>query len=60
MIEFEWLSFIHFLQENIRAESYQVLVDVVSWGETLPSSKGKWIVLPSSFIGGARYMIQNY
>jgi len=39
---------------------YKGLAEAVLRGETSPSSAGKWIVLPSKFVGGARYMIQNY
>ncbi|XP_019227612.1 PREDICTED: uncharacterized protein LOC109208909 [Nicotiana attenuata] len=39
---------------------YKGLEEVVLHGETTPSSQGKRIILPSSFTGGARYMLQNY
>ncbi|XP_070026555.1 uncharacterized protein [Nicotiana sylvestris] len=39
---------------------YKCLQDAVLHGEINPSSQGKRIILPSSFTGGARYMIQNY
>lgn len=39
---------------------YKGLREAVLRGETDPASAGKRVVLPSSFVGGARYMIQNY
>ena len=39
---------------------YKGLTEAVLRGETNPSSRGKRVILPSSFTGGARYMIQNY
>jgi hypothetical protein len=39
---------------------YKGLTEAVLRGETDASSTGKRIVLPANFVGGARYMIQNY
>lgn len=39
---------------------YKGLSDALFRGETDPRAQGKRIVLPPSFTGGARYMIQNY
>ncbi|XP_072073940.1 uncharacterized protein [Arachis hypogaea] len=39
---------------------YKGIKEAVLSGETTPSSRGKRIILPSSFTGGPRYMIQNY
>jgi len=39
---------------------YKGLYEVVLRGETSPTTAGKRIVLPSKFVGGAWYMIQNY
>ena len=39
---------------------YRGLADAVLQRETRPASRGKRIILPSSFTGGARYMMQNY
>ncbi|XP_031095170.1 uncharacterized protein LOC115999462 [Ipomoea triloba] len=36
------------------------LADALTNGEVDPTAQGKRIILPSSFTGGARYMIQNY
>ncbi|XP_060668436.1 uncharacterized protein LOC132799352 [Ziziphus jujuba] len=39
---------------------YRGLAEAILRGETDASSQGKRVILPSSFTGGARYMIQNY
>ncbi|XP_047949399.1 uncharacterized protein LOC125195266 [Salvia hispanica] len=39
---------------------YNGLAEAVLRGETDGSKHGKRVILPSSFVGGARYMIQNY
>ena len=60
MVESERLWFIRRHQKALRADLYKGLTDAVLHGETTPSSRGKRIILPSSFTGGARYMMQNY
>ena len=47
-------------QKELRADLYQGLADAVFQGEHTASATGKRIILPASFTGGARYMIQNY
>ena len=47
-------------QDYLRAEIYCGLKDTVLRGDTTQASIGKRIVLPSSFTGGPRYMIQYY
>jgi hypothetical protein len=39
---------------------YSGLRDAVMRGDTTPASIGKRIVLPSTFTGSPRYMIENY
>ncbi|XP_056694876.1 uncharacterized protein [Spinacia oleracea] len=60
MIEAERLCFVQTNQKKLRAELYKNLTDAVMRGDTDPSTTGKRIVLPSSFTGGPRYMMQNY
>lgn len=60
MIEAERLNFVRTHQKQLRAELYKNLTDAVLRGDTDPASTGKRIILPSSFTGGARYMMQNY
>jgi len=47
-------------QKEVRADLYRGLSEAVLRGETSPATVGKRVVLPSKFVGGARYMIQNY
>ncbi|XP_072054150.1 uncharacterized protein [Arachis hypogaea] len=60
MIESSRLNYIRGDQEKLRCEMYKGVKEAVLNGETTPSSCGKHIILPSSFTGGPRYMIQNY
>ncbi|XP_042059505.1 uncharacterized protein LOC121804017 [Salvia splendens] len=60
MIETGRLTFVRTHQKRFRAELYSGLAEVVLRGETDGSRHGKRIILPSSFVGGARYMVQNY
>ena len=47
-------------QDKLMIELYKGLKDAVMRGDTTPTSSGKRFVLPSSFIGSLRYMIENY
>nr|KAJ0193152.1 hypothetical protein LSAT_V11C800407890 [Lactuca sativa] len=60
MIETERLYHIHNQQKVLRCESYETLKSVQSHGNIDISNVGKRVILPSSFTGGARYMMQNY
>ncbi|XP_031131707.1 uncharacterized protein LOC116033092 [Ipomoea triloba] len=60
MIESARLIYIRTHQKALRCEAYQGLSDALTSGELDPTGRGKRIILPSSFTGGARYMIQNY
>lgn len=60
MIEAWRLKWYRDHQKEVRADMYKGLYEAVLRGETNPASVGKRIVLPSRFVGGARYMIQNY
>ncbi|XP_042067055.1 uncharacterized protein LOC121810326 [Salvia splendens] len=60
MIETGRLRFVRTQKKKLRAEMYNGLAEAVLRGETDGSMHGKRIILPSSFVGGARYMIQNY
>ncbi|XP_019173546.1 PREDICTED: uncharacterized protein LOC109169127 [Ipomoea nil] len=54
------LVYIRTHQKSLRCESYKCLTDALTRGEVDPTAQGKRIILPSSFTGGARYMVQNY
>ncbi|XP_019179625.1 PREDICTED: uncharacterized protein LOC109174851 [Ipomoea nil] len=60
MIELGRLVYIRTHQKSLRCESYKCLTDALTRGEVDPTAQGKRIILPSSFTGGARYMVQNY
>lgn len=60
MVESGRLIYIRTHQKNLRCETYNCLTDALTRGEVDPSKQDRRIVLPSSFIGGARYIIQNY
>ncbi|XP_054813326.1 uncharacterized protein LOC129313966 [Prosopis cineraria] len=60
MMESQRLHWITTHQKELRGDLYQDLSDAILTGETQASLTGKRIILPSSFTGGARYMIQNY
>lgn len=60
MIESWRLKWYRDHQKEVRADMYKGLYEAVLRGETSPATAGKRIVLPSKFVGGARYMIQNY
>ncbi|KAI9091045.1 hypothetical protein K1719_028315 [Acacia pycnantha] len=60
MVESDRLDYIRKHQKELRVDLYSGLSDVVTRGETDPSSTGQQVILPSSFTGGACYMIQNY
>ncbi|KAL7583175.1 hypothetical protein Lser_V15G43646 [Lactuca serriola] len=60
MIESERLFFIRNQQKILRCESYENLRNQQALGSTDISNVGQRVILPSSFTGGARYMMQNY
>ncbi|XP_028801522.1 uncharacterized protein LOC114756750 [Neltuma alba] len=60
MIESYRLTFIRNNQQQLRAEMYKGLIDALLLGETDAAARGKRIILPSSFTGGARYIMNNY
>ncbi|KAI9120964.1 hypothetical protein K1719_007997 [Acacia pycnantha] len=60
MIESQRLLWVRTHQKELRVDLFQGLTDAVLSGETNCATIGKRIILPSSFTGGARYMMQNY
>ncbi|KAI9121211.1 hypothetical protein K1719_008244 [Acacia pycnantha] len=60
MIEAQRLLWIRTHQKELRADMYSGLSDALISGERNASNIGKRIILPSTFTGGARYMIQAY
>ncbi|XP_071740486.1 uncharacterized protein [Rutidosis leptorrhynchoides] len=60
MIESERLSYIRFQQKKLRLTSAKDISNNVTEGNVVASKTGKRIILPSTFTGGSRYMMQNY
>ncbi|KAL3625338.1 hypothetical protein CASFOL_030792 [Castilleja foliolosa] len=60
MVETCRLKFVYFNQKKFRCDIYKGLEDAVISGDKDPKSIGKRIILPSSFTGGTRFMVQNY
>ncbi|XP_031127813.1 uncharacterized protein LOC116029909 [Ipomoea triloba] len=60
MVESGRLLYIRNNQKALRCEAYKGLTDALTRGEVDTNKQGKRIILPSTFTGGARYMIQNY
>nr|XP_043611899.1 uncharacterized protein LOC122583573 [Erigeron canadensis] len=60
MIEAERMSYFRSHQKKFRSAPLSAVKQVVNAGTTDSSSVGKRTVLPSSFTGGQRYMVQNY
>ncbi|KAM0912341.1 hypothetical protein ACQ4PT_012850 [Festuca glaucescens] len=54
------LHFILLSNDDLRSESFQGLVDAVGAGRMDGSEVGKKNILPSSFTGGRRYMVENF
>jgi hypothetical protein len=47
-------------QKNLRMESIQGISDIVTRGHTNGNEIGRRVILPASYVGGRRYMFQNY
>ncbi|GKD44777.1 helicase [Tanacetum coccineum] len=47
-------------QDTLRVDLYHNVVDAITRGDTNAACLGKRIILPISFTGGPRYMMQNY
>ncbi|XP_071738697.1 uncharacterized protein [Rutidosis leptorrhynchoides] len=60
MMEAERLSYIRSQKKKLRSDNYKDVRNNVIGGNTKASNTGKRIILPSSFTGGSRYMMQNY
>ena len=60
MMESQRLLWYRTHQKELRADLYKGLSDALVNGQTNAAATGKRVVLPSSFTGGARYMMGNY
>jgi hypothetical protein len=59
-IESARLRYLRDHQQDLRADMYKGLTEAILRGDPDATNTGKRIVLPASFVGGPRYMIQNY
>ena len=59
-VETSRLDYIRNHQKQIRSDLYQGVVDSLQAGENRADAVGKWIVLPTSFIGGRRDRRRRY
>uniref|UniRef100_A0A0R0KKU5 Helitron helicase-like domain-containing protein n=1 Tax=Glycine max TaxID=3847 RepID=A0A0R0KKU5_SOYBN len=60
MVESERLSYIRNNQKKLRVDKYCSLQTSLDAGSSKGSSKGKRVILPSTFVGSPRYMDQLY
>ncbi|XP_076934194.1 uncharacterized protein LOC143600366 [Bidens hawaiensis] len=60
MVESQRLHFIRGKQSELRSETYESLRNLKTAGNSDASTSGQHVILPSSFTGGSRYMMQNY
>lgn len=60
MIESQRLAWIKTHQKELRVDKYKNLSKAAEMGENDAAFVGKRVILPSSFTGGSRYMVQNY
>jgi hypothetical protein len=60
IVEQNRLRYLHLNQKKLRADLYQGLQDAIATGDNSAVAIGQRIILPSSFIGGPRHMVQNY
>lgn len=60
MIETNRLRYIYFNQKKLRCDSYETIKKAVERGDSNLSEHGRSIVIPGSYTGGTRYMLQHY
>ena len=60
VVEHERLEFMRNNQEDLRSDVYQGVHDALSRREHTGENIGQKVILPSSFTGSPRYMINNY
>jgi hypothetical protein len=59
-VESARLKYLKDHQKDLRADMYKGLTEALLRGDADATNTGKQIVLPASFVGGARYVVQNY
>ncbi|CAN6814888.1 unnamed protein product, partial [Brassica oleracea] len=60
VIEEDWLRWARNNQDVLRAELYSNVLDAVSKGDTDAKIIGQRFILPPSFTGGPRYLVEKY
>lgn len=59
-IEHQKLKYLQFNQDKLRIDLYSGLVDALNVGDTDLNQTGTKLILPSSFVGGPRYMMNLF
>ncbi|XP_016649779.1 PREDICTED: uncharacterized protein LOC103332554 [Prunus mume] len=59
-LEEDRLDYIRKNQKNLRSEVYKGIYDAISNGDNDANNIGQRVILPSSYTGSARYMLNNY
>ncbi|XP_018503801.2 uncharacterized protein LOC103950741 [Pyrus x bretschneideri] len=59
-LEEDRLDYIRQNQKNLRSEVYKGIYDAVAKGDNDANNLGQKVVLPASYTGSPRYMINNY
>jgi hypothetical protein len=59
-IEHQKLKYLQFNQDKLRTDLYQGLVDALNGGDHDLTQTGRKLILPASFIGGPRYMLNLF
>ena len=60
MVELERMRFIRNQNKDMRSDTYARLAKLAEDGDSGVKLRGKKVILPSSFTGSPRYMMQNY
>lgn len=60
MIETNRLRYIWLNQSKLRSETYDTIKKAISKGKYDMSKQGRRVIIPSSYTGGTRYLLQHY
>ena len=60
MVEAERMLYVRNQQKELRCETYSRLAEAAESSNQQNKKRGKKVILPSSFTGSPRYMMQNY
>lgn len=59
-LEEDWLDYIRKNTKKLRSEVYKGIYAAFLKGDSDANNLGQRVILPSSYIGSARYMLNNY